>query len=63
MRNTTTVDPQLKFEIKPPVNALLSILTPDQLNAELQKGYNSILAGNVHSISEVNEIMKTECGI
>lgn len=69
MRNTSTVhdciDPQLKFEIKPSVKAPLSIhlLTPDQLNAELQKGYESILTGKVHSISEADEIMKTECGI
>lgn len=69
MKNTDTVndciDPQLKFEIKPSVKAPLSIhvLTPDQLNAELQKGYDSILAGKVHSINEADEIMKTEYGI
>ncbi len=55
----------IPFRIKLPANKPLSIheLTMEQLGAELQKGYDSILAGKVHSVSEVDEIMKTEYGI
>lgn len=53
------------FPIKLPANKPLSIedLTTEQLNAELQKGYDSILAGRVHSADEVDAIMKREYGI
>ena len=55
----------IPFDIKLPVNTPLSIhaLAPDQLNAELQKGYDSLLADKVHSVREADEIMKTEYGI
>ena len=55
----------IPFKIKLPVSKPLSIdgLTTEQLNIELQKGYDSVLAGNVHSASEVDEIMKKEYGI
>lgn len=55
----------IPFSIKLPVSKPLSIdgLTTEQLNIELQKGYDSVLAGNVHSASEVDEIMKKEYGI
>lgn len=55
----------IPFEIKLPINKPLSVdeLTTEQLNAELQKAYDSILAGKVHSVSEVDEIMKREYGI
>ena len=55
----------IPFSIKLPVSKPLSIdgLTTEQLNIELQKGYDSVLAGNVHSASEVDAIMKKEYGI
>lgn len=55
----------IPFEIKLPSRKPLFLeeLTSEQLNAELQKGYDSILTGKVHSVCEVDEIMKNEYGI
>ena len=55
----------IPFGIKLPVKAPLSLaeLTREQLNAELQKGYDSILAGKSYSAGEVDEIMNREYGI
>lgn len=55
----------IPFGIKLPVKAPLSLaeLTREQLNAELQKGYDSILAGKTYSADEVDEIMNREYGI
>ena len=50
---------RIPFEIKLPTRKPLSIdeLTTEQLNAELQKGYDDIQAGRLHSVDEVdNEI-------
>ena len=55
----------IPFGIKLPVKAPLSLdeLTREQLNAELQKGYDSILAGKSYSADEVDEIMNREYDI
>ena len=55
----------IPFGIKLPVKAPLSLaeLTTEELNAELQKGYDSILAGKSYSADEVDEIMNREYGI
>ena len=54
----------IPFGIKLPAKAPLSLaeLTTEQLNAELQKGYDSLLAGKSYSVDEVDEIMKREYG-
>ena len=50
----------IPFEIKLPARKPLSIdeLTTEQLNAELQKGYDDIQAGRLHSADEVDFMMK-----
>lgn len=55
----------IPFPIALPWGRPLSIeeLSTEQLNAELQKGYDSILAGKVYSADEVDTIMKKEYGI
>ena len=55
----------IPFEIKLPTRKPLSIdeLTTDQLNAELQKGFDSIQAGRLHSADEVDAILHREYGI
>jgi len=55
----------IPFEVKMPVRKPLVIddLTTNQLNAELQKGYDSILAGRLHSAEEVDAILLKEYGI
>ena len=55
----------IPFEIKLPTRKPLSIdeLTTEQLNAELQKGFDSIQAGRLHSADEVDAILHREYGI
>lgn len=54
----------IPFGIKLPAKAPLSLaeLTTEQLSAELQKGYDSILSGKSYSADEVDEIMHREYG-
>ena len=55
----------IPFEIKLPSRKPLSLdeLTTEQLNAELQKGFDSIQAGRMYSVDEVDAIMHREYGI
>ena len=55
----------IPFEIKLPPRKPLSAdeLTTEQLNAELQKGYDDVQAGRVHSADEVDAILRREYGI
>ena len=55
----------IPFEIKLPSRKPLSLdeLTTEQLNAELQKGFDSIQAGRMYSVDEVEAIMHREYGI
>ena len=55
----------IPFEIKLPSRKPLSLdeLTTEQLNAELQKGFDSIQAGKMYSADEVDAIMHREYGI
>lgn len=55
----------IPFEIKLPSRKPLSLdeLTTEQLNAELQKGFNSIQAGRMYSADEVDAILHREYGI
>ena len=55
----------IPFEIKLPSRRPLSLdeLTTEQLNAELQKGYDDIQAGRLHSADEVDSILHREYGI
>lgn len=58
---TRSIPFQIKLPARQPV--FLDELTREQLNAELQKGYDSIRAGKVHSLNEVDDILKKEYGI
>ena len=55
----------IPFSISLPAAKPLSLeeLTMEQLNAELQKGYDSALSGRVHSADAVDQILKGEYGI
>lgn len=56
----------MPFELKLPMVTkplALGSMTREQLDAELQKGVDSIKAGNVYSADEVDEILKKEFGI
>ena len=55
----------IPFEIKLPASRPVSIdeLTAKQLNVELQKGYDNIQAGRLHSADEVDSILHREYGI
>lgn len=55
----------IPFDIKLPTRKPLAIdeLTTEQLNAELQKGFDSIQAGRLYSTDEVDAILHTEYGI
>ncbi len=55
----------IPFEIKLPSRAPLSIsdLSAEQLEAELQKGVDSVSAGNVHTTDEVDELLRMEFGV
>ena len=54
----------IPFGIKLPVKEPLSLaeLTPEQLNVELQKGYDSILSGKSYTADQVDEILNREYG-
>ena len=55
----------IPFEIKLPARIPISVdeLTMEQLNAELQKGYDSVQAGRVYSADEVDSVLNKEFGI
>ena len=55
----------IPFEIKLPASRPVSIdeLSAEQLNVELQKGYDNIQAGRLHSADEVDSILHREYGI
>ena len=55
----------IPFEIKLPARIPISVdeLTLEQLNAELQKGYDSVQAGRVYSADEVDSVLNKEFGI
>ena len=55
----------IPFEIKLPARTPLSVneLTMEQLNAELQKGYDSIQYGRLYSADEVDYVLHKEFGI
>lgn len=51
----------VKLNYKKPVD--INSITKDELNKELEKGYQSILSGNVKSAEEVFESLHKEFGI
>ncbi len=55
----------MPFDLRLPASKPLSVgaMTREQLNAELQKGMDSINAGNVYSADEVDDILAKEFGI
>ena len=55
----------MPFEVKIPPTAMFTVdgMTPDQFNAEIQKGTDSIKAGRTHSAAEVDSILTEEYGI
>lgn len=55
----------LPFEVALPANAPLAIgaMTKEQLNAELQKGYDDCLAGRVEPAEEVFREIEAELGL
>lgn len=55
----------LPFDLRLPASKPLSVgaMTREELNAELQKGMDSINAGNVYSADEVDDILAKEFGI
>lgn len=55
----------MPFELKLPTSKPLSMdaMTKEQLDAELQKGVDSIETGNVYSADEVDAILAKEFGI
>ena len=55
----------IPFEIKLPARIPISVdeLTMEQLNSELQKGYDSVRAGRVCSADEVDSVLNSEFGI
>ena len=54
----------IPFEITLPKRKPIFIdeLSSDDLNIELQKGYKDILEGKVHSVEEVDAILKKDLG-
>lgn len=52
---------ELRLPVEKPVEA--GAMNREQLNAELQKGVDSIAAGEVFSADEVDAILKKELGI
>ncbi|MCD8105619.1 MAG: type II toxin-antitoxin system RelB/DinJ family antitoxin [Lachnospiraceae bacterium] len=55
----------MPFDLRLPTSKPLSVgaMTREQLDAELQKGMNSINAGNVYSADEVDDILANEFSI
>lgn len=55
----------IPFEIKLPSRKPICVddLTTEQLNAELQKGYDAIQSGRMYSVDDVDTILHKEYGI
>ncbi|MCD8155484.1 MAG: type II toxin-antitoxin system RelB/DinJ family antitoxin [Clostridiales bacterium] len=55
----------MPFDLRLPASKPLSVgaMSREQLDAELQKGMDSINAGNVYSADEVDDILAKEFGI
>ncbi|MCD8014800.1 MAG: type II toxin-antitoxin system RelB/DinJ family antitoxin [Lachnospiraceae bacterium] len=55
----------MPFDLRLPTSKPLSVgaMSREQLNAELQKGIDSINAGNIYSADEVDDILAKEFGI
>lgn len=55
----------LPFDLRLPTSQPLAVgaMSREQLDAELQKGVNSIKAGNVYSADEVDAVLAREFGI
>lgn len=55
----------MPFDLRLPTSKPLSVgaMSREQLDAELQKGMDSINAGNVYSADEVDDILAREFGI
>lgn len=55
----------MPFDLRLPLEKPLAVgsMTREQLDAELQKGIDSIKAGNVYSADEVDEALAKEFGI
>ena len=55
----------IPFDLRIPSAKPLAVgsMTREQLDAELQKGVDSIKAGNVYSADEVDVVLKKEFGI
>lgn len=55
----------MPFDLRLPSSKPVAVrsLTRDELDAELQKGIDSIQAGNVYSADKVDEILAKELGI
>ncbi len=55
----------MPFDLRLPASKPLSVgeMTREQLDAELQKGIDSINAGNAYSADEVDDILAKEFGI
>ena len=55
----------IPFAMRLPANEPVAVgaMSPDQLNAELEKGYADILAGRVHDLDDVVAEMERDYGI
>lgn len=54
----------IPFDLRLPTSNLqMPIINREQLDAELQKGVESIKAGKVYSIEEVDKVLSEEFGI
>ena len=55
----------IPFEIKLPARkpVFLDELTPEELNAELAKGYQAVQEGRTYSADEVDAILKKNLGL
>ena len=54
---------QIEIKLPPRKPLFPDEMTTDQLNAELQKAFDSMQAGRVHSADEVDSILRREYGI
>ena len=63
--NIEKFDPDFMFELKLPSSKPLAVgaMTREELDAELQKGVDSIKAGKVYSADEVDAVLAKEFGI
>ena len=55
----------IPFDMKLPAHEpiAMGVLTPAQLNIELEKGYDSAMAGRHRSIKDVVADMERDCGV